>query len=130
MSSSQRQCRERSAHSHMTDSAILASGTAIATIIASLTAAIVAVAALRKTTATAASVTANAVTANKKADILIEKTAEIHTLTNSRMAKVTADLEVALAEIKALKERLGGMNDAKAIADQVAARLAETRHDP
>ena len=108
----------------MTDSAILALGTAIATIIASLTAAIVAIAALRKTTATAASVTANAVTADKKADILIEKTAEIHTLTNSRMAKVTADLEVALSKITGLEARLIGMDDAKAIADRVAATLA------
>jgi hypothetical protein len=101
----------------MTDSAIVAIGTAIATIIASVTAAVVAIAALRKTTTAA-------VVADKKADILIEKAVEIHTLTNSRMAKVTSDLEVALAKITGLEARLIGMDDAKTIADRVAADLA------
>jgi hypothetical protein len=101
----------------MTDTAIIAIGTAVATIIASLTAAIVAIAALRKTTA-------SAVKADAKADIIIGKADEIHTLTNSRMARVTADLEVALAQIAGLQARLVGMDDAKVIADTVAAKLA------
>lgn len=118
----------------MTDTAIIAVGTAIATIIASLTAAVVAIAALRKTTASGAaaakSAEATQITAEatlRKTDTIIEKAVEIHTLTNSRMSKVTADLEVALSKITGLETRIAAMAKDKATAEHVAERLAETR---
>lgn len=40
----------------------------------------------------------------KKVDTVIEKTTEIHTLTNSNLTKVQSDLSTAIQEIHGLKE--------------------------
>jgi len=100
----------------MTDTAIIALVTALPATIASVAAAIVSLASLRKSREN-----------GEKSDTIIKAAAEIHTLTNSRLSKVTTDLDVALSKIAGLEARLQGMSDAKTVADHVAARLAETR---
>lgn len=60
-----------------------------------------------------------------KADDIIKKAEQIHTLTNSNLSKVTASLEVALARIDGLQKMVAEMSKAKDIADHVAERAAE-----
>lgn len=60
-----------------------------------------------------------------KADDIIKKAEQIHTLTNSNLSKVTAALEVANAKIDGLQTMVSEMTRAKAIADHVAQRAAE-----
>lgn len=52
-----------------------------------------------------------------KADQIIEKAAEIHTLTNSNLSKVTASLDVALEKIAGLEKMVVSLNEAKKVAD-------------
>lgn len=60
-----------------------------------------------------------------KADDIIKKAEQIHTLTNSNLSKVTASLEVANAKIDGLQLMVAEMTKAKAIADTVAEKAAE-----
>lgn len=46
---------------------------------------------------------------NRKADVLIEKTAEIHTVTNSNLSAVTKNLELALQKISGLETDVARM---------------------
>ena len=62
---------------------------------------------------------------DRKADAIIEKTAEIHTVTNSNLAKVTAALDVAKERIEGLQKLVGQMMDAKGVADRVADKAAD-----
>ena len=55
---------------------------------------------------------------NDKANTLIEKTAEIHTLTNSTLSKVTAALENAMTKIEGLQEQIRMVATAKLEADR------------
>lgn len=72
-----------------------------------------------KITAVAAQSTAETVKATDgKTDILLNKTEEIHTLTNSNLTKVTAALESSQAEVKSLKEMIA----------QMTVQLNETNH--
>lgn len=57
---------------------------------------------------------------DKKADTLIEKAVEIHTLTNSNLSKVTESLNVALKEIDGLKKLVESQTKAKDVADNLA----------
>ena len=59
-----------------------------------------------------------------KADTIIEKAVEIHTLANSNLAKVTAALEVANEKIVGLQKLITSMIEAKIIADHVADKAA------
>lgn len=70
----------------------------------------------------------NAIKSNsngRKADDIIQKAVEIHTLTNSNLSKVTASLEVANAKIDGLQAMVTEMTKAKAIADTVAEKAAQ-----
>lgn len=60
-----------------------------------------------------------------KADDIIKKAEQIHTLTNSNLSKVTAALEVANARIDGLQVLVSTLTIAKAIADQVAHTAAD-----
>lgn len=57
----------------------------------------------------------------KKADTIIEKAAEIHTLTNSNLSAVTKSLEVAQARIDGLEKLVAQNLAAKKVADDLAA---------
>jgi len=46
---------------------------------------------------------------DRKADDIIQKTVEIHTLTNSNLAKVQSDLQTALARIDEMKIQIEQM---------------------
>lgn len=64
-----------------------------------------------KLTALAAQATAETVkNTDGKTAVLLTKTEEIHTLTNSNLTKVTAALETSQAEVKSLKEMISQMN--------------------
>jgi len=67
----------------------------------------------RKAEETRVAVTATAA----KADTIIEKAAEIHTLTNSNLSKVTAALEVANEKIQGLEKLMASMVKAHAAAN-------------
>lgn len=61
----------------------------------------------------------------RKADQIIERAGEIHTLTNSNLSKMTARLDVALAEITGLRALIASQQEAKRVADAlVSAALA------
>jgi hypothetical protein len=74
-------------------------------------------------------VEATTVNTNAKADTIIEKASEIHTLTNSNLSKVTEALEVANEKIEGLQKLVGQMMDAKGVADRLADRSADRRND-
>ena len=57
---------------------------------------------------------------DNKANTIIEKAAEIHTLTNSNLSKVTASLDSALAKIEGLEKLIASQSKAKDIADNLA----------
>jgi uncharacterized phage infection (PIP) family protein YhgE len=57
---------------------------------------------------------------DSKNDRIIEQGVEIHTLTNSNLSKVTAELVTALAEIKNLERMITAQNKAKEVADTLA----------
>jgi hypothetical protein len=59
-----------------------------------------------------------------KADHIIEKATEIHTLTNSNLSKVTATLDVANAKIEGMQKMISGMLEAKNVADHLADKTA------
>jgi len=59
---------------------------------------------------------------DRKADALIEKAVEIHTLTNSNLSRVTASLEIALKEIDGLRQLVESLTKAKAVADALASK--------
>jgi hypothetical protein len=58
----------------------------------------------------------------QKSDVIIEKAVEIHSLTNSRLSQVTADLKVANEKISGLEglvsEMVQAKHDAKFLAQQ------------
>ena len=54
----------------------------------------------------------------KKSDIIIEKAAEIHTLTNSNLNAVTQSLKVANEKINGLERLMAEMVSAKKLADK------------
>jgi hypothetical protein len=58
----------------------------------------------------------------KKSDIIIEKAAEIHTLTNSNLSKLTSQLEVANSKITGLERLVASLVEAKGIADRLASK--------
>lgn len=60
----------------------------------------------------------------KKADTIIEKATEIHTLTNSNLAKVSAALDVALAKIEGQGKLIESLVTAKAVADKLSDKIA------
>jgi hypothetical protein len=55
---------------------------------------------------------------SRKADSIITKADEIHTLTNSNLTKVTNALAVAQEKIDGLQKLVTTMLDAKAVADK------------
>lgn len=55
-----------------------------------------------------------------KADAIIEKTVQIHEVTNSNLSKVTAALDVALSRIEGLQAMVRTLTEAKRIADALA----------
>jgi len=59
-----------------------------------------------------------------KADVIIEKAAEIHTLTNKNFSEMTAKLEVAQARIEGLEKLVRDMQQNKRVADELAAKDA------
>lgn len=103
----------------MTDALVAEIIKAIVPAAASITAAVFAIVSLKKSRE-------NGV----KADTLIIKTEEIHQLTNSRLAKVTADLAAITALAAGMKEHIDSLTAAKIVADSVAQKLAETRKEP
>jgi len=56
-----------------------------------------------------------------KADKIIEKTAEIHTLANSNLAKMEADLSIANVKIEGLERLMANMIESKSVADKLIA---------
>lgn len=62
----------------------------------------------------------SATSTEKKADRIIEQGVEIHTLTNSNLSKVTAELVTALAMIKNLERMIASQDKAKDVADNLA----------
>lgn len=64
---------------------------------------------------------ATTLSTDAKANTIIEKAIEIHALTNSNLSKVTAALDVALARIEGLEKLVASLNEAKRIADTLAA---------
>lgn len=62
----------------------------------------------------------------RKADTLIEKTSEIHTLTNSNLSAVTASLAVALAKMEGMEKLIASMVAAKAVSDRATERAVST----
>lgn len=93
----------------MSEATIAALIAQIPTTITSLTAAIIAFAALRK----GREIDKKADATNSKQDVLIEKAVEIHTQTNGHLSKVTSALDVALKEIEGLKTLVATMSEAK-----------------
>lgn len=55
-----------------------------------------------------------------KADTIIEKAIEIHTLTNSNLSKVTESLNIALEKISGLEKLVTSLTAAKQVADALA----------
>lgn len=100
----------------MTDATVGQLIAAIPSTVASITAAIVAFAALRKGNQNGVKADA----ANTKQDTLIEKAVEIHTQTNGQMSKLTNALDVALAKIEGLEKLIASMVAAKSAADLLA----------
>lgn len=62
--------------------------------------------------------------ADEKQDKQSKVIDEIHTVTNSNLSAITAQLKQSTAELAALKERLISMDKAKDVADNVASDLA------
>lgn len=61
----------------------------------------------------------------KKADTIIEKAVEIHTLTNSNLAKVTAANEKLQAEVAGMRELIATLVKDKESKEGIARKLAE-----
>lgn len=60
----------------------------------------------------------------RKADNIVEKTIEIHSMTNSNLTKVTEALSVALEKISGLEKLILSMVEAKKTADEHSQRAA------
>lgn len=63
--------------------------------------------------------------ADQKANTIIEKAAEIHTLTNKNFGDLTAKLEVAQAKIDEMQKVIKANASDKKVADDLAAKMAE-----
>jgi hypothetical protein len=94
--------------------------TQLTIIIAAIPATVAAIGALAATIIAAMKSSERGIRAEIKADDLLGKTAEIHTLTNSNLTKVQGALDVALAKIEGLQTMVAAMVHAKAIADKLA----------
>lgn len=64
-------------------------------------------------------------TGDEKADKIIEQGVQIHTLTNSNLSKVTADLATAIEKITGLEKIVQAQNEAKKVADVLATGIAD-----
>lgn len=84
----------------------------IITLVAAIPTTIAAVGALLVSLRTAKNASESAKKADTKADTIIEKAAEIHTLTNSAMAKVQAALAIATEKIAGLETLIANMKAA------------------
>lgn len=60
----------------------------------------------------------------KKADTLIEKAVQIHTVSNGTLGKAMAALDVALAKIAGLEQLVASLTTAKTVADALATAAA------
>jgi hypothetical protein len=97
----------------MTDSQLTIIISAIPSIVASITAAILAFAAWRKSLENGA-----------KSDTIIQKAVEIHTLTNSSLSALASQLAVAQQKIDGLDKLVAQMTIAKVVADNAASAAA------
>lgn len=61
---------------------------------------------------------------------IIKQGVAIHTLTNSSLSKVTADLATANVTIKSLERMIDGLVKAKDIADALATHTASAKEEP
>lgn len=63
--------------------------------------------------------------ADEKADGIAKEVTQIHTVTNSNLSDITAELKNAVGKISSLEQQILAMNKAKDVADDVAKTLAE-----
>lgn len=68
--------------------------------------------------------------AAKKTDVIIEKAAEIHTLADGNLSRMTAQLAVANQEIQGLKTLMAEMREAKVVLAAAVAAPAVTPPAP
>lgn len=68
--------------------------------------------------------------ASKKADVIIEKAAEIHTLTNSNLSAVKAVNEKLQAEVAGMRELITSLVKDKEVKEAIALKLAEKVVNP